>query len=610
MYGASRAPGGTFMRPAGRRIWQRTMVLPALLMVLGCARVQVWKIHPERSAQAVRDLLGQRPLGEVSCSPIPALELLPPALSPSLREARAASDQARFHELGARDTALQLYFRSMARAWDVLASASSESNSEQYAEQTEARRVYNHSLDRFLRLAGGSRFRLDDAWRETLARRGVSVLIKQTGDVWNPERFDGIRLAGDYVILGMDQFHGADGLGVPVIAEHRPGPRELEERRGENRFSPFWEVYPATAVLRFDAVAPGATAAVLELHDTLQNERIPIKGRSVTLAADLTTPTAYHFARSRLKWYEQISMFAPGKLEQKAGLYMLHPYEPGKIPVVMVHGLWSSPMAWARVVNELRGDRAIRSRYQFWAYMYPTGNPFLLSAANFRLALDELRQTIDLQHQDGALDQMVLIGHSMGGLICKLMMTDSGDQIWRVYSHQPFLKLLASERDHALLERVMFFHPHPAVQRVVFIATPHHGVRLGNKMIGRIGDWLIRLPSPLQKVYDAMLAENGPTFFTTAFQEGLPSSIDELQVDNPLLKTINQLPVNPGVVCHSVIGKLGPGPLESSTDGLVPYSSSHIDWAASELVVPQIHECQDDPRTIQELRRILRLHAR
>ncbi|MGC8641487.1 MAG: esterase/lipase family protein [Isosphaeraceae bacterium] len=530
-------------------------------------------------------------------------------MSVSLKEARTASDQASWREFSSRDAALKLYFRSMALAWEIISSVPPRDSARIESELAEARTIYNRDLDRFLRLAGGHQFRLDDAWQEDLARRGISVEIRRTGDVWDPGRFDGIRLAGDYVIVGIDQYHGADGVGVPVIAEHRPSPHELAERQGQTRFFPFWEVYPATAVLRFERAGPGSSIAVLELVDTLRHDRLSIDGREQVLAADLTTPTAYHFARSRLKWYEQISMFTPEKLHRKAGLYILHPYEPGKIPLVMVHGLWSSPMAWARVVNELRGDPVIRSRYQFWAYMYPTGNSFLLSAANFRTALEELRQTVDPKRQDHAFDQMVLVGHSMGGLICRLMIAESSDQIWRVYSQQPFSRLSASTQDRAMLERAMFFHANPSVRRVVFIATPHRGARMGSNLVGRIGDRLIRLPSPLKKSYDAMLARNGPDFFTDAFREGPPSSIDELELDNPLLRALSQLPIASGVVCHSVIGKLGPGPLKSSTDGLVPYSSSHINWAASELVVPKLHECQDDPRTIQELRRILLLHA-
>ena len=182
------------------------------------------------------------------------------------------------------------------------------------------------------------------------------------------------------------------------------------------------------------------------------------------MAADLTTPTAYHFARGRLSFYERLSLFTPERLVREAGLHMLHPYERGKIPVVMIHGLGSSPMAWGRVVNELRGDPALRARYQFWIYMYPTGNPFMLSAAELRRSLVEARAPVNPDRTDPAYDRMVLVGHSMGGLLSKLVIAESGDALWRLNSHQPFDRLVANApEDRDLLGRVFFFRPLPFV---------------------------------------------------------------------------------------------------------------------------------------------------
>ena len=589
-------------------------LLVGLLLTIhgaGCARVRVWELRPGWLNQAFRELKGEGSSNGPKVTGTGGVPgKTPPLPPPSLIRAEACFDEARRREGRSGDEALRLYLESLACAWATLADAEAsygEGSPDPPRDQTMS--VYNRALEGFLRLAGGRRFRLDNSWCSALSRRGLSVALRRDGAVWPPDRFDEFRFAGDFTITGMDHHHGSEGLGVPLIASRRPGLEELERRQGEERFYPFWEVHAVTAVLRFEQPAAGASRAVLELHDPLRFDRVAIGGREVALAADLTTATAYHFAHSRLKWYEQVSMFTPGKLTRESGLYLLHPYEPGKIPVVMVHGLWSSPMAWARVVDELRGDPELRARYQFWMYMYPTGNPFLLSAADFRRALGDVRQAVDPQGKDRAFDQMVLVGHSMGGLLSKLMITESGNAIWRVYSEQPFERLAVGPEHRALLSRVMFFHPTPCVRRVVYIATPHRGAKLGGNLVGRVGDRLIRLPSPLHETYQAMLDANGPGFFTAGFREGLPSSVDELAPDNTLLTAMERLPVAPEVVCHSVIGRWGIGPLETSSDGVVPYSSSHTDLAASEFVVRKFHECQDDPRTIQELRRILRLHA-
>ena len=289
---------------------------------------------------------------------------------------------------------------------------------------------------------------------------------------------------------------------------------------------------------------------------------------------------------------------------------MLHPYIPGRIPVVFVHGLRSSPAAWLKVMNEMRGDPNLRDRYQIWLFMYPTGTPFPYSAAKLRASLDELRDVVDPGREDKALDRAVLVGHSMGGLITRLMVSSSGQSLWNLVGARPFDELKASPERKELLRNVFFFEPHPMVTRAVFVATPHGGSELGDEFIGRLADRLIRMPSSLRSTYRSLLVQNGPDFFTPEVRSGgLPSSIDELRRNNRLLTTMATLPTRPGLVAHSVIGRKDPTvPIPESTDGVVPYASSHIDWATSELVVDGDHGCQDTPATIEELRRILTLH--
>jgi hypothetical protein len=215
---------------------------------------------------------------------------------------------------------------------------------------------------------------------------------------------------------------------------------------------------------------------MLELHDPLRYRRVSLApNRTAPLAADLSTPLAYHLARSPLPLLEQVGLLQPQWLERLAGLYMLHPYQPGKIPRRPDPRVWSSPRAWIQAINELRGDPTLRDRYQFWIFLYPTGNPLTASAATLREALSEVRQTIDPRAADPALDQMVLVGHSMGGLLSKMMLLDSGEALWSLVSTRPFADLRATPQQRNLLRRLYFFEPQPSVRRVVFISTPHRG---------------------------------------------------------------------------------------------------------------------------------------
>jgi len=470
----------------------------------------------------------------------------------------------------------------------------------------EARSLSNAAQEEFLRSSSGRRVRLDEDWRAGLAERGIPLTIAHNGDFLTPERFDQFFFVDDYAIKNLDHQYKSPGLGVPLIALRKFDLKALESRQGVEKFLMPRQVYPMTAILKLDS----PNGLRLELHDPLVERRVLVDGRSQPLSTDLTTPLVYHFVQSPLPVLQEIGLLDPQWLEKLAGLYMLHPYEPGKIPVVLVHGLRSSPAAWMKVINDLRGDPALRDRYQFWLFMYPTGTPFPVSASRLRKDLDELRTVIDPNRQDRALDRMVLVGHSMGGLISKMMIEQSGEDLWKLVARRPFEELQATPEHRDLLRRVFFFEPHPSVARVVFIATPHRGSELGNQFIGRLADRLIKLPSKLRMLYKILLAQNGPDFFTPEILDGgLPSSIDELKPDNRLLLALAKLPRNPRVPVHSIIGQVDPAlPIEQGSDSVVAYKSSHLDWSASELVVPGNHSCQDTPETIRELRRILYLH--
>ncbi|MHB1559301.1 MAG: esterase/lipase family protein [Isosphaeraceae bacterium] len=583
----------------------RALAIAAVLAGAGGCGMRVWEIRPEPAARALRGLAGEVPLGHADRVSVAAQGPSTPAPpSPRLAKAAGLVEDARHLEGFSRQRALFVYRECMILALDEV-HAAGDSNDGRAAQV-----LYNRALSRFLRLGGRHHLQLDDRWLAMMAEHGLPVAFANGPGLWNPGRFDEVRFAGDYLVRGADRYHGTEGLGVPVMAIRKPTRERLANRQGADRFLANEEVYPATVVLRFPAGAAETSPAVLELLDPLEVDRVDLGGRLVPLAADLTTPTAYQFAHGRIGRYDPISILTPRELTVEAGLHMLHPYQRGKIPIVMTHGMGSGERAWGKVVNELRGDPELRAHYQFWLYVYNTVNPFVLSAAQFRRSLAAAREAVDPGHTDPAYDQMVLIGHSMGGLMSRQAITDSGDALWRLNSSRPIETLEAPAEDRELIARVFFFRPLPFVRRVVFIATPHRGTRLASNPLGRIGDSFIRFPTPLERSHAELLAHNDRSLFTPLFLAGVPSNIDTLGLNNPYLTAVDRLPPAPGVKAHTIVGKVGHGPLESSSDGVVTYSSSHINWAVSEYVVPTNHFCQDDERTIEELRRILRQHLR
>jgi pimeloyl-ACP methyl ester carboxylesterase len=442
--------------------------------------------------------------------------------------------------------------------------------------------------------------------------KGFTLSVVHHGFAWRPEEFGPLLFCGDYTVVGLDNHFRTYGLGVPLIgtrvdaAEAAPG----------RAFYPKEVSFPVTAFFRFRgslADLGARRSGQLELYNPLAVQSVRVRGRPVPLETDLTTPLAYFLTRTDLASGEWAGFFRADRLRDQAGIYLFEPYQPGKIPVLMVHGLLSSPLTWTPLFNELRADPELRKHYQFWFYRYPTGNPYLLTAADLRLALARLRDDVDPRHQDAAFDQMVFVGHSMGGLVSKLVTQDSGNDFWGLVSREPFEQVKAEPEARTELQRVFFFRQEPCVKRVVFLATPHHGSKLSPSPPARLLSKLVRLSSDLMDAVRDVARENPglwPGAGGGASAVELPTSIDLLSPASPALETLAGRSAPPGVHYHSVIGvAFGKG--AQRTDGIVPYTSAHIDGVDSEVVVPAVHTTvHHHPRAVLEVVRILREHLR
>jgi len=294
---------------------------------------------------------------------------------------------------------------------------------------------------------------------------------------------------------------------------------------------------------------------------------------------------------------------------EPTGLSLPRPYVRGKMPVVFVHGLGARPASWRRMIEALAADPAIDGRFQFWTFGYATGNPIPYSGYLLRRDLDEVRRRLDPDKSDPAFDRMVLVGHSMGGLLCKLVAVDPGLRLWRAVSDRPLGELTGEGGDLELMRACLIFGAHPGVRRVIYIATPHRGSRLDRGSVRAIGTRLVLLPDPLRAAHRRLVAENPPDFFREPFRRGLPSSIDELGWDSPILTALSELAHPPALKVHSIIAVRPDSPPGHRTDGVVSYESAHVAGAASEELVSAGHLCQDHPEVISQVRRILLEHA-
>lgn len=440
---------------------------------------------------------------------------------------------------------------------------------------------------------------------------------------WVPEEFDRFEFVSDYELTGLKNQHQTYGLGVPLIAVRR-------RYRGEPpaaKYYPEGLSFPVTAFVRplpvgnqNSADVTAQHAGIIELHDPLATSDIAVGDIRVPLESDLTTPMAYFLNDPNLNRLATVGLLDPGKLldlrpnsqERIMGLYMVQPYEPGKIPVLLVHGLWSSPMTWMEMFNDLRSVPVIRENYQFWFYLYPTAQPFWISAGQLREDLAKIRNTVDPHHRQRALDQMVLVGHSMGGLVSRLQTIESRDDFWQLVSDRPFSLLEADAETRARLERSLFFRPNPSIRRVITIGTPHRGSEMSNDLTQWLSNKLIRLPDMLDLTKDSVISDNKELIRDDRLLR-IETSVDSLDPDSPFFPVMLASYQAPWVRYHNIVGVLPEkglaGYFADGGDGVVDYSSARMDDVVSEITVPAPHsEIHAHPRAILEVRRILLDH--
>ncbi len=509
--------------------------------------------------------------------------------------------------------ALEYYVASVAHAYWYLFDPRLQAVRNPYDPQyRDACDVYNEALERALRLVQkegelkpGGTHTIETAkreWRVTVVPRDVS---------WNADEIERFEFVSDYEVAGLANHYRTYGLGVPLIAVRKGA----EKKQGSESFYPDGLTFPVTAFLRLlpDGV-PGQQSGQgdsphqcwLELYDPLRAQTIAVHGGKVPLETDLSTPLAYFLEKASYEPYATWGLLRPDKSQKDTGLYLTEPYQPGKIPVVFVHGLWSDPSAWSAMLNELRSAPDIRERYQFWLYLYPTGQPFWYSAADLRTQLATMRQTLDPNRVNAGLNHIVMVGHSMGGLISKLQTVNGGDDFWNAVAKHPLNEVKASPEVLASLERTFYFEANPAVNRVITIGSPHQGSTLANNTTRWLFSKLISLPEGLVRA-PRELYEGNPDLFRDDYRSR--TSIDTLSTESPLLPVLYGAAKPAGVKYHTIVGVTTTEDDPDASDGVVAFASARLPNAASELIVHEHHmDLHRHPRSVLEVRRILRQH--
>lgn len=410
-------------------------------------------------------------------------------------------------------------------------------------------------------------------------------------------------LAFSHKTDALDLHHRRRGIGVPVVAVRTPEVLIAVERL---LHPPVYQagVMPVTFLLRFGESwreTGDHLTATCELWQSLARTQVEIGGRSVPLEADTSLALAQFYTQGSQFYglFNMLRLLRGNSVEGNRGLFLLAPYNPRKIPVVLTHGLMDSPLTWVPMLNALISDPVLSERYQFWLFFYPTMNPILLSAAELRNSLLALRANLNAKGE--AWDDMVLVGHSMGGLISRLMITKPGES-FQALERDCQTHAEGDAELQAYLKSLVTYEPLPFVRKAIFLGAPHRGAKMANRASGSIGKGISSRPEYIRSFLEAQEGREDRLLSQA-------NGIANLAPDSLFSQALGDSAWNPAVPVHSIIGDTRTAGSTNGTDGIVAYWSSHVNGAESELVVKADHlSLHKQIPAIAEVRRILLEH--
>ena len=430
-------------------------------------------------------------------------------------------------------------------------------------------------------------------------------------------------LCSDYSVNALMQKNRQPGVGIPLVGH------VAQQEHFHVLKSPRGLTIPVTLVVGLRESDSHVMEVTMNYLDTSLEETAPkelefLAAANWPLALDFSTPLACFL--NSLPNRNLISvMVESDDQEDHSGLFLIEPYQPDKIPVVFIHGLMSSPDTWVQMINALKNDPVIRNRYQFWFYSFSSGVPVMATAGDLRKVLLAAREELGTTPEALAnFDKMVLIGHSMGGLVSRTLLQRDPHFIVEQVTHRNWDEITSelTEEELGVVEEYAVIPALPFVNRVVFMAVPHRGSEMAQWSLTRYGSKLVNLPKTLRekmpifgRVFQKLnqnkeeIEKQRRARKETGDDHSI-TGLHDLDPDSLFIRALSESPMKEGLVYHSIIGDQERADHPGGTDGVVPYSSSHLDNAASEVIVHSGHSIHRSPGAMQELLRILLLHLR
>ena len=412
---------------------------------------------------------------------------------------------------------------------------------------------------------------------------------------------DDIQTYDDYI-----QHAVAPGLGIAVVA------RRDNTAVGIDRYFPPEGIFrPMTVVpVKLDFTDP--TQPVLTLRGVyMASARQWQQGEQhYWLTFDKSAPYLCLVEYAVADQLEDDGLFNAEKVEDKLGIYAIEPFSAKKKPILMIHGLNSSPLIWRRLSWAIFSDPELSAKYQIWHAFYPSGPPPFFNAMRLRHLSDDLMHKIFSPSHE---PNMIVIGHSMGGIIGKTFVQSTGNTLWDTTFYRTPEALSVDSQTRKTLGDIFIFNARPYVTAAIFLDTPHQGAKTADSWLGRLASAMITLPASMKKVFTNLWTGITAKDIKPAMRGYMsgygPNSVDVLSPHHPLVKQLNRLPFQ--VPVYSVVGNkalarcASPLSCPSLNDSVVPYTSAHLAQAQAEIMVQSEHNSYQSTQAIEFIKEIL-----
>lgn len=465
-------------------------------------------------------------------------------------------------------------------------------------EPVAAAALANTCIDGWLREA----LRENGEWRVGPARIGGKEIKVEFREL-SPNFGDSLRLA-KAADVSMHMYDGhrfaQPGFGVAVAAV-TPRCRD----RPICALLPYSGVFrPATVWIESDERAD----ARLVIGDPLRIAPGRFGASTIPLALDTSAAYALGMAQSPVGRLAVWGLIGGDDIGKRAGVYLMEDYDPARRPLIMVHGLGSSPLAWAKLSNAIWGDPSLRARFQIWHVVYQTDAPLFVARRRLVDYLDTAFEILDPEHDDAARSGIVLIGHSLGGVLSRLLAADAGEALWSAAFNVSPDALPGNSDDVEVVRQLLLFQPYPGISRVIFLAAPHQGSPLADAWYARLINALAGRRTPEMKALGRIARAHPEAVreeLRAAYQGAAINSISTLRASQPVRRASETLMPASHIPYNTVAGKL-PGRVPEG-DGVVPLSSAMIDGAESTAIVASGHDVYANDQAIEQILRILML---